>query len=206
MADHFGINLVKGQNIRLTGLQRVIVGCGWDAHTSQTHPNFDLDVACALLDSNRKMKQKGDFIYYGNLNSQCGSITHTGDNLTGVGDGDDERLLIDLTKVPQWVEFIPIIVCIYSAAQRRQNFGLVQNSFIRLIDITNESNLSHNGPLYQSTSYPNHQFCRYDITEQNSTSDGLIFGELYRYQGEWKFKAIEKELFGGFNQVLNSFI
>lgn len=203
MANHFGINLVKGQNVVLKGLQRVIVGCGWDANTNQ---QCDLDVACALLDCQRKMKNQRDFIYYGNLQSQCGSVNHTGDNLTGVGDGDDERLIIDLNRVPPWVEFIPIIVCIYAAAERRQNFGLVQNSFIRLIDITNEQNLGPHGPLYQSTSYPNHQFCRYDITEHNSTSDGLIFGELYRYQGEWKFKAIEKELFGGFNQVLNSFI
>lgn len=206
MADHFGVNLVKGQNIILKGLQRVIVGCGWDAHTSVMHPQFDLDVACALLDSQRKMKNRTDFIFFNNRNSQCGSVIHTGDNLTGAGDGDDERLIIDLARVPPWVEFIPIIVCIYQAELRRQNFGLVQNSFIRLIDISNEQNLGHNGPLYQSTSYQNQQFCRYDITENYSTSDGLIFGELYRYQGEWKFKAIEQPLKGGFNQVLTMFI
>lgn len=206
MAEHFGINLVKGQNVKLTGLRKVIVGCGWDPDKSRSSYAFDLDVACALLNSQRKMRDRSDFIYYGNLQSQYGCVSHTGDNLTGDGDGDDERLLIDLDKVPHWVEFIPIIVCIYQAAQRRQNFGLIQNSFIRLIDITNEQNLSFQGPLYQSTSYPNEQFCRYDIGENNSTSDGLIFGELYRYQGEWKFKAIEKELFGGFNQVLSSFI
>lgn len=206
MADHFGISLVKGQNVQLTGLRRVIVGCGWEANISRSSNNFDLDVACALLNNQRKMQNRSDFIYYGNLQSPHGCVTHTGDNLTGDGDGDDERLLIDLDKVPLWVEFIPIIVCIYQASQRRQNFGLIQNSFIRLIDITHEQNLSFQGPLYQSTSYPNHQFCKYDIGENNSTSDGLIFGELYRYQGEWKFKAIEKELFGGFNTVLNSFI
>lgn len=184
MAEHYGISLVKGQNIKLNGLKRIIVGCGWDPDQTRSSQPFDLDVGCALLDANRKMKSKSDFIYYGNLKSQCQAIVHTGDNLTGDGDGDDERLIIDLEKLPQWVEVIPIVVCIYQAAQRRQNFGLISNSFIRIIDITNESDLTYHGPLYRSTAYHNFQFCRYDMTENVSTSDGLIFGELYKYQGE----------------------
>lgn len=206
MAQHFGINLVKGQNVVLSGLQKVIIGCGWDPDSSRSQYAFDLDVACAMLDSNRKMKSRSDFIYYGNKGSSCGAIIHIGDNLTGEGEGDDERLLIDFQKLPSWVECIPIVVCIYDAGTRRQNFGLIQKSFVRIIDITNERNTTTTGPLYQSTSYPNQEFLHYDITECKSTGSGLIFGELYKYQGEWKFKAIEKELLGGFNEVLTSYV
>jgi tellurium resistance protein TerD len=196
MSDHFGIALVKGQNVQLKGtsgqFRKILIGCGWDPDQSKSISSFDLDVACAMLNGQRRMKDKSHFIYYGNLRSQDGAIIHTGDNLTGAGEGDDERIIIDLEKISQDVEIIPIVVCIYQAAQRKQNFGLISNSFIRIIDITNETDFSQQGPLFR--------------TENQSTSDGMIFGELYRYQGEWKYKAIEKEIFGGFNQVLQSYI
>ena len=172
-----GINLTKGQKIDLTkgdpSLSKLLVGLGWDTNKYSTGADFDLDAAVFMLQENKKVGSNKDFIYYGNLKHESGSVEHMGDNLTGAGDGDDEQIVIDLTKVPAEYDRIVIVVNIYAATQRKQHFGLIQNAFIRLVDTRN-----------------NNEMFRYDLTENYSGMTAMIFGELYRKDGEWKFSAI----------------
>lgn len=176
------ISLQKGQKVSLSkdnaGLAKIIVGLGWD-EVKQSRGLFapkpqtiDCDASAIML-QNGKLVNKDDLIYFGNLNHKSGTISHMGDNLTGAGDGDDEQIIIDLSRVPQEYDRIVIVVTIYSAVMKKQHFGMIQNAFIRLVDARN-----------------NNEMCKYNLTDNYSGMTAMIFGEVYRHNGEWKFSAI----------------
>ncbi len=171
------VNLQKGQKVSLTkgnpGLSKVVVGLGWDVNQFDTGGAFDLDAAAFLLGDNGKASMSEDFVFYGNLMHPTGCVQHLGDNLTGAGDGDDEQIKVDLSKVPADITKIAFTVTIYEAEQRRQNFGQVSNAFIR---IYNEEN--------------GEELVRYDLGEDFSIETAVVFGELYKNGNEWKFNAI----------------
>lgn len=181
------ISLQKGGNISLDkmapGITKCLVGLGWDSR-STSGADFDLDASAFMLGENGKVLSDQHFIFYGALNSLCGSVEHTGDNLTGDGDGDDESIKIDLEKVPQNVQKIVIAVTIHDAVARDQNFGQVSNAFIRVVD-----------------DVTNLEVVRYDLSEDYSIETALIFGELYRYGGEWKFRAVGQGYEGGLHAM-----
>jgi tellurium resistance protein TerD len=170
-----GVTLAKGGNVSLTkaapNLTQVMIGLGWDARSTTGAP-FDLDASALLCASGRVL---GDeyFVFYNNLKSPEGSVEHTGDNLTGEGEGDDESILVDLAKVPEHVDKIVFPVSIYDADTRGQTFGQVSNAFIRVINQSDQAELA-----------------RYDLSEDASSETAMIFGELYRNVGEWKFRAV----------------
>ena len=171
------VNLIKGGRISLNkeapGLKKILIGLGWDTNASDTGADFDLDASVFLLDSNAKVANEKDFVFYNNLSSSDGSVVHTGDNRTGEGDGDDESIKVDLSKISSSIKEIAIVVTIHEAAQRKQNFGMVRNAFIRLVN--DETNT---------------EIVRYDLEEDYSTETGLLFGRLYFKDNEWKFSAV----------------
>ena len=171
------VNLQKGQKVSLTkgnpGLSKVVVGLGWDVNQFDTGGAFDLDAAAFLLGDNGKASMSEDFVFYGNLTHPTGCAQHMGDNLTGAGDGDDEQIKVDLSKVPADITKIAFTVTIYKAEQRRQNFGQVNNAFIR---VYNEET--------------GEELVRYDLGEDFSIETAVVFGELYKNNSEWKFNAI----------------
>lgn len=185
------VNLVKGQKVDLTkgneGLKQIIVGLGWDVN-KYDGDGFDLDASAFLLGSNGKVRNSGDFVYFNNLRHSSGSVEHMGDNLTGEGNGDDEQIVVDLTKIPADVEKIAFTVTIYMAEERLQNFGMVSNSYIRM---TNKET--------------GEEMIRYDLGEDYSTETTMVLGELYRHNGEWKFNAIGAGYSGGLQALCNSF-
>lgn len=177
------ISLQKGQKVSLTkdntGLSKVLIGLGWDEVKRSKGGLFapkpqpiDCD-ASALLLQNGKLAAKEDIVYFGNLKHSTGTVQHMGDNLTGAGDGDDEQIIVDLARIPAQYDKIILVVNIYQAVQRKQHFGLIQNAFIRLIDDTTKK-----------------EMCRYNLTEDCTGMTAMIFGEVYRHNGEWKFNAI----------------
>ena len=178
------VNLKKGQKVSLTkgnpGLSKVVVGLGWDINAYDTGSDFDLDASAFLLTDSGKVSRQEDFVFYGNLAHPSGSVVHQGDNLTGVGDGDDEQIKINLSLVPENITKIAFAVTIYEAEERRQNFGQVNNAFIRIYDETNGE-----------------EILRYDLGEDFSIETAAIFGELYKHNGEWKFNAIGSGFQGG---------
>lgn len=178
------INLTKGQKVDLTkgkpSLKKLMVGLGWDVNRYDGGADFDLDAAAFLLGADGKVLTDAEFVFYGNLKHASGAVEHMGDNLTGEGDGDDEQIMVDLSKVPANVEKIAFTVTIYEAEQRRQNFGQVSNSFIRIVDETTNEELIH-----------------YDLGEDFSIETAVVVGELYRHNGEWKFNAIGSGFQGG---------
>ena len=178
------INLTKGQKVDLTkgnpGLKSIMVGLGWDVNQFDSGADFDLDAAAFMLGQNGKCPTEKEFIFYGNLEHSSGAVKHMGDNLTGEGEGDDEQIKIDLTMVPPNVEKIAFTVTIYDSDVRRQNFGQVSNSFIRIVDDSNGQEL-----------------IRYDLGEDFSIQTAVVVGELYRHSGEWKFNAIGSGFQGG---------
>jgi tellurium resistance protein TerD len=186
------INLSKGQKIDLTktnpGLTNVLVGLGWDTNRYNGGQDFDLDASAFLVDSNGKALNEKSFIFYNNLQSEDGSVIHTGDNLTGEGDGDDEQLLIKLPKVPSQIEKIVFTVTIHDADQRKQNFGQVSNAFIRIVN--NDTN---------------QEIVRYDLGEDFSIETALVVGEIYRHNSEWKFNAIGSGFQGGLAALISEF-
>ncbi|MBC7679655.1 MAG: TerD family protein [Pseudorhodobacter sp.] len=172
-----GVSLSKGGNVSLTKeaggtLTAVTVGLGWDARTT-TGDGFDLDASALLLNSGGKVRTDNDFVFYGNLATADGCVTHQGDNLTGEGDGDDEQVKVDLKTVPADVDKIVFPVSIYEAGKRGQSFGQVRNAFIRIVNEAGGAELA-----------------RYDLSEDASTETAMIFGELYRNGAEWKFRAV----------------
>ncbi len=177
------ISLSKGGRISLSkeapDLKMVHVGLGWDPRVTDG-TDFDLDASAFMLGANGKIRSDTDFIFYNQLRSSCGSVEHTGDNRTGAGEGDDEVVMVDLTKVPADVQKIAFTVTIHEADQRRQSFGQVQNAFIRLVNA--ETNV---------------EVARYDLTEDASTETAMIFGEIYRHGNEWKFSAVGQGYAGG---------
>ena len=178
------ISLQKGQKVSLTkgnpGLKHVVVGLGWDVNQFDTGGDFDLDAAAFLLTDSGKVSSQDDFVFYGNLNHPSGGVQHMGDNLTGAGDGDDEQIKVDLTSVPANISRIAFTVTIYEAEQRRQNFGQVSNSYIHIMDESNNTEL-----------------IRFDLGEDFSIETAVVVGELYKHNGEWKFNAIGSGFQGG---------
>lgn len=178
------INLTKGQKVDLTkgnpSLKKVMVGLGWDVNVFDSGADFDLDAAAFMLGENGKCPTEKEFIFYGNLAHASEALQHMGDNLTGEGDGDDEQILVDLTKIPSNISKIAFTVTIYDSDVRRQNFGQVSNSFIRMVDETTGTEL-----------------IRYDLGEDFSIETAVVVGELYRHNGEWKFNAIGSGFQGG---------
>ncbi|MBU5478570.1 TerD family protein [Eubacterium sp. MSJ-13] len=178
------ISLQKGQKVSLTkgnpGLKKVVVGLGWDVNQFDTGGDFDLDAAAFLLGDSGKVAKSDDFVFYGNLTHPSGAVQHMGDNLTGEGDGDDEQIKIDLTQIPDNITKIAFTATIYEPEQRRQNFGQVNNAFIR---IYNEET--------------GEEMLRYDLGEDFSIETAVVFGELYKNNNEWKFNAIGSGYQGG---------
>lgn len=176
--------LSKGQKVSLTknnpGLTNVVVGLGWDVNAFDTGSAFDLDAAAFLLTDSGKVASSDYFVFYGNLKDPSGSVEHLGDNLTGAGDGDDEQIKINLSTLPASVTRIAFTVTIYDAEIRKQNFGQVSNSFIR---IYNEAT--------------GEELLRYDLGEDFSIETASVFGELYKNGDEWKFNAIGSGFSGG---------
>lgn len=171
-----GVTLAKGGNVSLSkaapNLTKVAVGLGWDAR-STSGADFDLDASALVTGPERKVLSDLHFVFYNNLRSPDGSIEHTSDNLTGEGDGDDEVINVDLPAVPPNVTNIFFPVSIHDADARLQSFGQVTNAYIRVVDLSNGSELA-----------------RYDLSEDASTETAMLFGELYRHNGEWKFRAV----------------
>ncbi|MBT9775959.1 chemical-damaging agent resistance protein C [Clostridium sp. MCC353] len=178
------INLSKGQKVDLTkgnpGLKNLMVGLGWDVNAFDSGFDFDLDAAAFLLGENGKCPTEKEFVFYGNLAHPSGSVKHMGDNLTGEGDGDDEQIQVDLSKIPANISKVAFTVTIYDPEARRQNFGQVSNAFIRIVDESNGQEL-----------------IRYDLGEDFSIETAVVVGELYRNNGEWKFNAIGSGFQGG---------
>ncbi|HIT86868.1 MAG TPA: TerD family protein [Candidatus Coprocola pullicola] len=178
------ISLQKGQKVDLTktnpGLTKICIGLGWDVNKYDGGSAFDLDTAAFLLGENGKVREQGDFVFYGNLNHSSGAVTHLGDNLTGEGEGDDEQIMIDLSKVPADVQRIAFTATIYDPEVRKQNFGQVSNAYIRVVDSANNTEL-----------------IRYDLGEDFSIETAVVVGELYRNGSEWKFNAIGSGFQGG---------
>ncbi|MCL2323240.1 MAG: TerD family protein [Oscillospiraceae bacterium] len=176
------INLQKGQRIDLTkgnaGLSEIMVGLGWDPvdqKGSLFHRVYqiDCDASVLLLNENGKLKDNRDVVYFGNLTHPSGSVNHMGDNLTGEGEGDDEQIKINLNKVPQYVSKLVFVVNIYDAFNRKQNFGMIRNAFIRIVDVRN-----------------NKEILKFSLTDDYSQFTDVFVGEVYRHDSEWKFTAI----------------
>ncbi|MEV7772353.1 TerD family protein [Kitasatospora sp. NPDC086791] len=186
-----GVSLSKGGNVSLTkeapGLTAVIVGLGWDVRTT-TGTDFDLDASALLCNSQGKVASDGNFVFFNNLKSPDGSVEHTGDNRTGEGEGDDEAIKVNLAGVPADVEKIVFPVSIYDAENRGQSFGQVRNAFIRVVNQADNTELA-----------------RYDLSEDASTETAMVFGELYRNVGEWKFRAIGQGYASGLRGIAQDF-
>ena len=186
------VSLKKGQKVDLTktnpGLKEVLIGLGWDTNKYDGGSEFDLDAAAFLLNGTGKVNSDDDFIFYQNLKHASGSVEHLGDNLTGEGEGDDEEIVIDLSKVPENVEKIDFTVTIYEADERKQNFGQVENAFIRVVNKASGEEL-----------------IRYDLGEDFSIETAVVIGELYRNKGEWKFNAIGSGFSGGLAALCKNF-
>ncbi len=183
------VNLQKGQRIDLSkngdSLSKIMIGLGWDPVTQgeskgilgglfkKSAPNIDCDASVLMLDENNKLNSGDSIIYFGNLKSKCGSVVHTGDNLTGEGEGDDEQILVDLSKIPQKINKLVFVVNIYDCLRRKQDFGLIQNAYIRI-----------------SNSVSNKELVKYNLSDNYSGKTSLITGEIYRHNDGWKFVAI----------------
>jgi tellurium resistance protein TerD len=182
------IPLIKGNNINLTKtdptLKNIVVGLGWDVRETDGE-TFDLDASILMVKADGKVRSDRDFIYYHQKSSVCGAVHHTGDNRTGAGDGDDESIHVFLDKVPAEIHKLIVCVSIYDAEQKQQNFGQVLNAFIRLVNKDNQQEVT-----------------RYDLSENVSTHAAMIFGEIYRYDGEWKFKAVGQGFQGGLGELV----
>ena len=186
-----GISLAKGGNVNLTqgnaSLKEVAIGLGWDARATDGTA-FDLDASAFLLGANGKVADDSHFIFYGQLLFPNGSVVHQGDNLTGDGDGDDEVIEVDILRVPEYVQKISFSVSIHEAAQRRQTFGMVDNAYIRVVNKADGKELA-----------------RYDLSEDGSTETAMIFGELYRHNGDWKFRAVGQGFAGGLGPLASHY-
>ncbi|KUP05318.1 chemical-damaging agent resistance protein C [Bacillus coahuilensis m2-6] len=186
------ISLAKGQKVDLTktnpGLTKVLVGLGWDTNKYDGGNDFDLDASVFLLDASGKCASDKDFIFYNQREGGNGSVVHTGDNLTGAGDGDDEQVIVDLSNVPSTIQKIAFVITIHDGENRNQNFGQVSNAFVRVV---NEQS--------------NEELIRYDLGEDFSIETAIVVGELYRHGGEWKFSAIGSGYQGGLAKIATDF-
>jgi tellurium resistance protein TerD len=180
------INLEKGQRQNIAA-PKFTVGLGWDTNSSATGEAFDLDASIFVLGANGKLLSDSHFIFYNNLKSPDGAVEHTGDNLTGEGDGDDEKIAIDLGRISADVAEITFVVTIHQAAERRQNFGQIRNSFIRIVDTNNT------------------ELVKYELDEDFSIETAVEFGRLYKRNNEWKFEAVGAGLKGGLQDFLTKY-
>lgn len=184
------VNLQKGQKVDLTkgksGLTKLMVGLGWDEAKKPSsggflsglfggggNHNIDCDASVLMLGADGKLSSKQNIVYFGNLTSPCGSVKHMGDNLTGAGDGDDEQIFVDISKVPANIHKLLFVVNIYDCVKRKQDFGQIQNAFIRVVDHSR-----------------NQELIKFNLSENYSGLTALVVGEVYRYNNEWKFAAI----------------
>lgn len=178
-----GISLSKGGNVSLSktdpSLKNVIVGLGWDARPT-AGADFDLDASAFMVKEDGKARSDSDFIFYNQTKSTCGSIEHTGDNRIGAGDGDDEAVIVLLDKVPADIQRVVFCVTIHDAEMRKQNFGQVNHAYVRVVNKDS-----------------NNEVARYDLSEDASIETAMVFGEIYRHSGEWKFKAVGQGYKGG---------
>lgn len=185
------VSLSKGGNVSLDkeapGIRAVLLGLGWDARSTDGSA-FDLDASLFLLKADGKVRNDSDFIFYNNLKSADGAVEHTGDNRSGVGEGDDEAIKVNLTMVPAEVQRLAVTVTIHEATERKQNFGMVSNAFIRVVNQADSKEIA-----------------RYDLSEDASTETAMIFGELYRSGAEWKFKAVGQGFQGGLGPLAQNF-
>ncbi|MGW7514549.1 TerD family protein [Streptomyces sp. NPDC054796] len=186
-----GVSLSKGGNVSLSkeapGLTAVTVGLGWDVRTT-TGTDFDLDASALLVDTGSKVVSDQHFVFFNNLTSPDGSVQHTGDNLTGEGEGDDEQIKVNLAGVPAEVDKIVFPVSIHEAESRQQSFGQVRNAFIRVVNQAD-----------------NNELARYDLSEDASTETAMVFGELYRNGAEWKFRAVGQGYASGLRGIAQDF-
>ena len=181
------INLEKGQSVNVE-LQKFTIGLGWDTNSSSTGVDFDLDASAFILGENKKLLSDENFVFYNNLKSPDGAVEHTGDNLTGEGEGDDESIRINLSKISPNAYEVCIVVTIHKADERKQNFGQVHNSFIRIYNTdTNE------------------EIMKYELEEDFSIETAVEFGRLYRRNGQWKFEAIGVGMKGGLQDYVNKY-
>ena len=185
------VSLTKGGNVSLSkaapNLRAILVGLGWDERTT-SGAAFDLDASALMVGGSGKILSDQHFVFFNNLKSPDGSVEHTGDNLTGAGEGDDEQLLVNLSQVPAECERIIFPVSIYEAEQRGQSFGQVRNAFIRIVN-----------------SDDNAEIARYDLSEDASSETAMIFGEVYRNSGEWKFRAVGQGYASGLVGIARDF-
>lgn len=180
------INLQKGQRENLNA-QKFTIGLGWDTNTSSTGAAFDLDASVFLLGANGKIVSDEYFIFYNNTKSPDGAVVHTGDNLTGDGDGDDESITVDLSKINSAITEVCVVVTIHDAANRKQNFGQVRNSFIRVYDSSNTV------------------LVKYELDEDFSIETAVEFGRIYKKEGQWKFEAVGAGMKGGLEDYLKKY-
>ena len=181
------INLQKGQRESINA-PKFTVGLGWDTNSSTTGTDFDLDASVFILGENKKLLSDSHLVFYNNLKSPNEAVVHTGDNRTGAGEGDDEQILVDLSKIEPNAAEICIVVTIHEAAQRGQNFGQVRNSFIRIFD-----------------SVTNQEMLKYELEEDFSIETAVEFGRIYKRNGEWKFEAVGMGMKGGLEDYLNKY-
>lgn len=185
------VSLSKGGNVSLSkeapGLKHIVIGLGWDTRATDG-ADFDLDASCFLLAETGRVRSDADFIFYNNKTDAASSVEHQGDNLTGVGEGDDEAIKVNLDAVPADIAKLSVAVTIHEATTRGQNFGMVSNAFMRVVNGDTGAELA-----------------RYDLSEDASTETAMIFGEVYRNSGEWKFKAIGQGFGGGLGPLAQNF-
>ena len=188
------INLQKGQRVSLdNSMKLALVGLGWDTNRYDGGADFDLDASAFLLGENGKLIKDEDFVFYNNLNGRNGAVVHTGDNLTGDGDGDDEVIMIDFSKIPSEIKKIAICVTIFDAEARRQNFGQVSNAYIRIAKLADE---------FDTVGEP---VLKVDLEEEFSIETALVVAEIYNKNGEWKFNAVAAGYQGGLEAICRSF-
>ena len=188
------INLQKGQRVSLdNSMKLALVGLGWDTNRYDGGFDFDLDASAFLLGENGKLLRDEDFVFYNNLNGRDGAVVHTGDNLTGDGDGDDEVIMIDFSKIPSEIKKIAICVTIHDAEARRQNFGQVSNAYIRIAKLSDE---------FDTVGEP---VLKFDLEEEFSIETALGVAEIYFKNGEWKFNAVAAGYQGGLEAICRSF-
>lgn len=185
------VSLIKGANVSLTkeapAMKISQLGLGWDPRATDGQA-FDLDCSVFMLNDTNKVISTGHFIYFNNLASPCGAVVHQGDNLTGEGAGDDESVVVDFDKVPADVKKIVFAVTIYEAEARKQNFGQVGQAYIRILDKSNQVEIA-----------------RFDLSEDAAVETAMIFGELYRHNDEWKFKAVGQGFAGGLAALIQEY-
>lgn len=188
------VNLSKGQRVSLDkSVTMAKIGLGWDINRYDGGQDFDLDACVFLLGSNGKVMRDEDFVFYNNLSARNGAVTHTGDNRTGEGEGDDETIIIDFTKIPPEIEKIAVTVTIFDAEQKHQNFGQVSNSYVRVLKIDSPDDAGGEEVL------------RFDLVEEFSIETALVVCEIYRYNGDWKFNAVAAGYQGGLEALCRAY-